>query len=142
MILVSACLAGDNCKYSAGNNLVPEIRDLVLQHKAAAACPEQLGGLPTPRPCSEIINGRVINTEGQDVTEQFMKGAEKALAIYRENHCDKAVLKANSPSCGIHCIYDGTFSHTLIEGKGCFAKLLQENGIACMDEKEFLEELK
>ena len=140
MILISACLAGINCKYSGGNNCCEQVRKLYEEGKAVAVCPEQLGGLPTPRACSEILGDRVVNTEGKDMTEQFVRGAEKALAICREHECTLAVLKAKSPSCGCNGIYDGTFSHTLVEGKGIFARMLETEGIRCMDEMQYTGE--
>lgn len=139
MICISACLAGLNCKYSGGNNEVPQLRKLLEEGKAVPVCPEQLGGLPTPRSCSEIRDGRVINTKGEDVTSEFEAGAEKALAILREHGCTMAVLKSKSPSCGTDGIYDGTFSHRVVPGMGCFARLLKEQGIPCLSEEEYLE---
>jgi uncharacterized protein YbbK (DUF523 family) len=140
MILVSACLAGVNCKYSGGNNEVRELKELAEQKNAVLVCPEQLGGLPTPRLSSEQRDGRVYNTAGQDVTEQFESGAKQALKICLEHHCECAILKSYSPSCGCDGIYDGTFSHTVIPGKGCFAKLLEEQGIPCMTAEQYLKE--
>ncbi|NCB33104.1 MAG: DUF523 domain-containing protein [Erysipelotrichia bacterium] len=142
MILISACLAGVNCKYSGGNNEVREIRELMEQGKAIAVCPEQLGGLSTPRASSELLNGRVINTAGEDVTAQFQKGAELALDICRKNCCTMAILKSYSPSCGCNGVYDGTFSHHAIDGKGCFAKRLSDEGIECCTAEEYIKEIK
>ena len=87
MILISACLAGENCKYSGGNNEVPELKKLYEEGKAILVCPEVMGGLSTPRIPCEIRNGRVYNTEGEDKTENYVRGAEKALTICLENHC-------------------------------------------------------
>lgn len=139
MIIISACLAGVNCKYNGGNNLVPSIQKLVEDGKAVLVCPEQLGGLPTPRISSERKGDRVINQKGEDVTAQFKLGAQKSLEICRQNHCTCAILKAWSPSCGCHGIYDGTFSHTRIPGKGVFAELLAQEGIPCMSDEEWKE---
>ena len=139
MILVSACLAGEKCKYSGGDNLHPEIARLVKEGRAVMVCPEQLGGLPTPRCPSEIIAGRVVNTRGEDVSANFEEGARKARAVCRQHHCTAAVLKGLSPSCGCHGIYDGTFSHKVVAGKGVFAQLLEKEGVACMDENEYEE---
>ena len=138
MILISACLAGIDCKYSGGNNLREPLKKLYEEGRAVIACPEQLGGLPTPRASSEIQNGRVVNTVGIDVTGQFEEGARKSLQIFRENGCTMAVLKACSPSCGCGMIYDGTFSHTRIPGDGIFTQLLKKEGIPCMSDEEYL----
>ena len=140
MIVMSKCLAGFNCKYSGGNNCVPTLKKLYEEGKAVLVCPEQLGGLSTPRPASEIQKEKVINIEGTDVTRQYKEGSEKALAIAKKNGCTKAILKANSPACGVGHIYDGTFTHTLTKGNGTFAALLIRNNISCMTEKEGKEE--
>jgi len=133
MILVSACLCGVNCKYNGGNNLKKEILDLVKKGDAILICPEQLGGLTTPRNPSEIkiINDEVhvITNNGEDVTENFKKGAEEVLKIAKELNIKKAILKKKSPSCGVREIYDGTFTNNLTKGNGITASLLIENGI-------------
>ena len=140
VLLVSACLAGENCKYSGGNNLVPSIRELVAAGHAVCVCPEVLGGLPTPRLPSEIQrDGRVLNRAGQDVTEAFCLGAEKALDIARAHGCQRAILKARSPSCGRGLVYSGGFDGTLVSGNGIAAELLMKNGIEVMTEQEWLE---
>ena len=138
MILVSACLAGIPCRYDGRSNLVPEIRQLVEEGKAVTVCPEVLGGLPTPRIPSERRGDKVINRAGDDVTEEFLSGAEKALEIAREHDCKTAVLKARSPSCGCGCIYSGSFNGTLVQGNGVAAQLFLNYGIRVQTEEEFL----
>lgn len=128
-ILVSACLLGINCKYSGGNNYSEEVMEFLKDYEIIPVCPEQLGGLPTPRPASEIVGDKVINIEGNDVTANYIKGAEEALKIAKMLGVKKALLKAKSPSCGNGKIYDGTFTNTLIEGDGITTKLLKENDI-------------
>ena len=129
-ILVSACLAGINCKYNGGNNLNEKIVKLVKEGRAILVCPEQLGGLPTPRIPSEIVvNKKVINKEGVDVTKQFCKGAEETLKIAKQYNIKKAILKSKSQSCGYGKIYDGNFTGNLIEGNGITTNLLLQNGI-------------
>jgi uncharacterized protein YbbK (DUF523 family) len=128
-ILVSACLLGTNCKYSGGNNYSEEVMEYLKDYEIIPICPEQLGGLPTPRPASEIIGDKVINNEGTDVTSNYQKGAEETLKIAKLLGIKKALLKAKSPSCGNGKIYDGTFSGTLIDGDGITTKLLKENNI-------------
>lgn len=138
-ILVSACLLGVNCKYSGKNNRNENVLRLAEKHTLIPVCPEQLGGLPTPRYPSEICGGRVINTIGEDVTAYYEKGAGEALNIAKLFGCERAVLKARSPECGSKEIYDGTFTKTVIPGKGITAALLEENGIEVYDETdEFL----
>ena len=133
MILVSACLAGINCKYNGGNNYNEKVFNLVKEGKAIPVCPEQLGGLTTPREPSEIkiIDGKryVINKEGIDVTEEFEKGAEEVLTLVKKLDIKKAILQSRSPSCGINKIYSGNFDRNLVDGNGILADLLLENGI-------------
>jgi len=135
-ILISACLAGVNCKYDGGNNLHPEILKLVKSGAAILICPEQMGGLPTPRLASEIIGENVFNTAGEDVTAQFTKGAEEALRLAKLYNITQAILKERSPSCGVNFIYDGTFSSNKITGSGYTTRLLKANGIKVISEEE------
>lgn len=137
-ILVSGCLAGFNCRYDGGNNLVPEIRQLVEDGLAVTACPEQLGRLPTPRIPSERIGSKVMSREGADVTAEFKAGAEAALRIALENGCRAAILKSRSPSCGKGCIYNGQFTGELVPGNGVTADLLLQHGIEVLTEEEYL----
>ncbi|MCQ2147294.1 MAG: DUF523 domain-containing protein [Bacteroidales bacterium] len=135
-ILVSACLLGENCKYNGGNNLCENVTALSREHRLVSVCPECLGGLPTPRPCSEIVNGVVTNCEGIVVDKQFRKGAEAALQIALDNKVDIAILQPRSPSCGVHMVYDGTFSGSRIPGSGVFASMLKEHGINAIEPDE------
>ena len=140
MILVSSCLAGINCKYNGGNNYNEKVFNLVKEGKAIPVCAEQLGGLTTPRIASEIkyIDGKryVINKAGEDVTEQFEKGANEILDLAKKLNITKAILKAKSPSCGKGKIYNGEFNGGLIQGNGILAELLIENGIEVITENE------
>ena len=145
MILISACLAGINCKYSGGNNLNPELRDLVNSGKAVPVCPEQLGGLITPRTPAEIIkdseeNIKVITKTGTDVTKEYVLGAERALAIAKALNIKTAVLQSRSPSCGCGYIYDGTFTKHLIVGNGITAELFMKNGIKVFSDETYLKQ--
>lgn len=137
-ILVSACLYGECTKYDGGNNILKH--PLFLKWKnmgeLVPVCPEMLGGLPCPRKASELCGDRVINTEGEDVTAMFGKGAEDTLRIARENNVIFAILKQGSPSCGCKKIYDGTFSGNKISGMGVAARLLTDNGIVVFDEND------
>lgn len=135
-ILVSACLLGVDCKYSGGNNLCPWVEALKDRHQLIPVCPEQLGGLPTPRTPAEIQGNRVVSRTGQDVTAQYQRGAREALALAEQFGCEYAILKANSPSCGIGQVYDGTFSGTLVPGDGITARLLREAGLRLLSESD------
>ena len=133
-VIVSACLLGENCKYSGGNNYNPDVARLTDKFELIPVCPEVFGGLDPPRPPSEIVGDRVISKTGDDVTCQYHDGAEKTLYIARENNCPVALLKERSPSCGCSKIYDGTFSGTLVDGNGITAQLLLDNDIAVFGE--------
>ena len=138
MILVSACLAGCRCRYDGKDNLVPEIRDLVLTGRAVTVCPESAGGLPTPRDPSEIVGDRVLSCRGADVTREYRCGAEAALEKARKYGCRLAVMKAKSPSCGRGLVHNGRFDGGLVGGDGLAAKLLMENGVEVITEEEFI----
>lgn len=135
-IAVSACLLGENCKYNGGNNYHEKLAEFLKGHDVIGVCPEVLGGLPTPRKSSEIVDGVVRHKDGTDVDLEFRRGAELALEIVKKNNVELVVLQSRSPSCGVGNIYDGTFSKTLIPGDGVFVKLLKENGIPIMDVAE------
>ena len=132
-ILVSACLAGENCKYSGGNNKSEKLLAFLKGHEVIKVCPEVMGGLPTPRVPSEIVNGVVINREGVSFDREFRRGAEEALKIALREKVDLAILQSRSPSCGAKEIYDGSFSKKLVPGMGIFARLLKENGVKILD---------
>jgi len=134
MILVSACLAGIPCRWDCGAKTNSPVVELVRAGKAIPLCPEQLGGLPTPREASEIQGELVVTKKGIDVTAQFMRGADIVLEIARFFSCTEAILKSLSPSCGVGRIYDGTFSKTAVSGDGVTARLLKKNGIHCVTE--------
>lgn len=133
-ILVSACLLGENCKYSGGNNKNEKVIALGEYFELVPVCPECFAGLPIPRLPSEIKDGKVFSKAGEDLTSKFRYGAEQTLYIARECNCPAAVLKENSPSCGFGKIYDGTFSGTLCDGNGFTADLLYKNEIAVFGE--------
>ena len=136
MILVSACLLGENCKYSGGNNRNEAVLDFLKGKEYLPVCPEREGGLPCPRPPAEIQGDRVMDREGNDVTTGFQIGAEKTLALVMEHHAELCILKANSPSCGFGTIYDGTVSGNKIHGNGITAALLAKNGFKIISEKD------
>lgn len=132
-ILVSACLLGENCKYSGGNNYCAELMPLLEGHEIIPVCPEVLGGLPTPRLPSEIAGGVVTARDGRSVDAEFHSGAQRAFELALKNQVDCAILQARSPSCGVHQVYDGSFSGRKIPGQGVFAALLKANDIPAED---------
>ena len=149
MILVSACLLGEACTYSGGDNFSSSLCAFLEDKKYITCCPEQLGGLPTPRPPAEIQDGdgtkvlsqtaHVQNCCGQDVTEAFLSGAYATLDICRQKDVDTAILKEGSPSCGVKRIYDGSFSRRNITGQGVTSALLGANGIYVYSSEDFAD---
>ncbi|SFR07743.1 DUF523 domain-containing protein [Desulfoscipio geothermicus] len=147
MIIISACLAGEKCRYSGDGFDYPELRKLVEEGKAVPVCPEVLGGAPVPRDPNEIVGGdgfdvldgraRVITNRGEDKTDVFVRGAREVLAIARKNNAQVALLKERSPSCGSNMIYDGTFSGKKIPGCGCTAALLIREGLQVFSEENY-----
>lgn len=135
-VLISACLLGINCRYDGGENLIKEIEKLKERYNLIPVCPEIFGGLSTPREPAEIIDGKVINRRGEDVTENFVKGAKETLYLAKLFNCKYAILKERSPSCGYGKIYDGTFSGKLVDGNGITAELLAKNGIEIIGESQ------
>ena len=132
-IAVSACLLGENCKYNGGNNYSKKLVEFLKGKEVISICPEVLGGLPIPRKPAEIVDGEVKLENGSSVDYEFKKGAQIALDKVIDNQVDLVILQSRSPSCGVNNIYDGSFSGKLIDGKGVFAKLLEENDIDVID---------
>ena len=140
-VIVSACLLGSfECNYKAESKVNPGVVKLLKMGKAYPMCPEQLGGLTTPRDPAEIRDGRVYTDKGMDVTDNFKRGAEQTLSFAKSLNAKYAILKAKSPSCGSGKTYDGTFSGTLVDGDGITAKLLKENGITVYTEEDLMDE--
>jgi uncharacterized protein YbbK (DUF523 family) len=155
MILISSCLAGLSTRYDGGDNYREEIALLLKQGKAVLVCPEQLGGLPTPREPAEIVGGngsdvlngkaKVMTSEGRDVTGEFIRGARETLKTAQAVQAKYAVLKESSPSCGSILIYDGTFSMRKHPGFGVTSSLLRRHGVEVYSEnnvQELLERLR
>ncbi|MFA9398092.1 MAG: DUF523 domain-containing protein [Clostridiaceae bacterium] len=149
MILVSACLCNINCKYSGGNNKNEKVLELFKQGRVIPVCPEQLGGLETPRDCCEIHGGegkdvlnnkaKVLTNKGADVSEKFKKGAYETLKIAKElekSDVEYFILQSRSPSCGLGEIYDGNFNGEFKKGNGVAAQLLIDNGYKVIDVKD------
>lgn len=147
MYLVSACLAGIACKYDGAHNLCPQVQKLVASGNAIPVCPEQLGGLPTPRLPAEIKGGngldvwqgnaRVMTVTGKDVTAAFQRGAAETMKLARSMKIQEAILKARSPSCGSATIYDGSFTGIRHPGQGVTAALLSSAGLKLWSEENW-----
>lgn len=150
MILVSACLLGLNTKYNGETNA----HSLILKYSSLGrfipVCPEQLGGLPTPREPVEIINGTgqevllgrgsAQGEHGEEVTSYFIRGANEVLKIVGMVKVTAAILKERSPSCGVNYIYNGSFTHRIIPGQGVTSALLKQNNISIYSEEGLTEE--
>ncbi|MDD5019308.1 MAG: DUF523 domain-containing protein [Candidatus Omnitrophica bacterium] len=151
-MMASACLAGVCCVYDGTDNRRPFFAKLVAEKKIFLFCPELLGGMRVPHPPSEIAGGdgfgvlagaaRVVSRDGRDVTEFFVRGAQKALAFAHKHGVKTAVMKARSPSCGCGMIHNGTFTKTLVCGFGVTAALLKQNGIEVISDEEYLSAVK
>ena len=135
-ILVSACLLGVPCRYDAKSKPNVDVIALGEKYELIPVCPECLGGLSTPRLPAEIQGDRVIRSDGADVTCEYILGAQKTLEIAREHGIEIAILKSKSPSCSNKQIYDGTYTRTLVNGKGITVRLLEKNNIKVIDENE------
>ena len=135
-ILISACLLGIGCRYDGKHKANSEVLSLGEKYNLIPVCPEIYGGLPTPRVPSERIGDKVMMKDGNDVTENYKRGAMEALELCRIYNIKTAILKQRSPSCGKGEIYDGTFSGTLTERDGVTAELLIANGIRVLGESE------
>jgi uncharacterized protein YbbK (DUF523 family) len=136
-ILVSACLLGIDCRYCGTGCYHEDIAKLAEKHYLIPVCPEQLGGLPTPREPVELVNGFAIDKQGRNVTEQFKKGAIEVLKLAKLYHCTLAILKSNSPSCGFGKVYDGTFTGKLTDGDGITSAYLAKSRITIVNEKNY-----
>ena len=129
MKIVSACLSGVPCRYDCKAQTRLPVEEMVQNGEAIPVCPEQLGGLSTPRPPAERIGDKVLTNQGADVTAEYQRGAEEALRIAKLAGATEALLKSKSPMCGCGKIYDGTFTGNLKDGDGVFAELLKKHGI-------------
>ena len=138
--VVSACLAGERCRYDAGDNTCAQVVRLVEEGRAVPICPEVLGGLETPRSPCERLGDRVMNRDGPAVTLAFAQGAAKATALARKEGCSAAILKSRSPSCGFDRIYDGSFSHVFCKGDGVWAAMLRDEGFELFSEESLPDE--
>jgi len=139
MKLVSACLLGLKTRYDGKVKPNDKIIEMSKKEVLIPICPEQLGGLSTPREASEQKNGKVISKNGNDVTENFQRGAEEVLKLVKLLDIKEVILKQKSPSCGFGKIYDGTFSGKIIEGNGVTADLLSKSGIKIMTEEDLIK---
>ena len=138
-IIVSACLLGMKCRYDGSGQMLMQMQELKEKHHLIPVCPEIYGGLSTPRDAAEKIGDRVFTQSGEEVTQEYRKGAKEIGLLADFFQCQYAILKERSPSCGHGMIYDGSFTGTIVPGEGITAKLLLENGIRVIGETQIEE---
>lgn len=144
MIGISKCLCGYDCTYRGDSNNVEALELIDKKGEAVLICPEVLGGLSIPRDPAEIVSEDplcVQTVSGKNVTKEYVEGAQKALEILKAYDIEYVILKSRSPSCGLDHIYDGTFSHTIIDADGIFVRLLKKEGYKIYTEENCLQEL-
>ena len=135
-ILVSACLLGENCKYNGGNNYNAAVAEFVKDKETLAICPEMMAGMGCPRTPIEIVDGVLMDRNGNNVDVEMREAIEKAMEIIRKEDIQCAVLQSRSPTCGVNQIYDGSFSSRLINGSGLFAQTLKDAGYQVVDAED------
>ncbi len=134
--LCSACLLGVRCRYDGQSKANDRVLKIAQKEMLIPVCPEQLGGLPTPRTEAERRGDRVVTKDGNDVTVQFTRGAEETLRIAKQYDVIGAILKQRSPSCGCGQVYDGTFVGHVVRGDGVTTELLKKHGISVVSEED------
>ena len=135
-ILVSACLLGENCKYNGGNNFAPAVAEHVKDKEVLTICPEMMAGMGCPRTPIEIVDGVLIDRNGNNVDEAMRKAVTMAMETIEKEDIQCAILQSRSPTCGVNQIYDGTFSGRLIAGSGIFAQALKDAGYRVLDAED------
>ena len=135
-VLVSACLLGRNCKYNGGNNYREKVEEFLRGKEVIEVCPEMLAGLGVPRTPIEIRDGEVVSRDGISVDTAIRAAVAQVLQGIRDEQIECCILKSRSPTCGVHQIYDGTFSGTLIDGAGVLAQALKEAGYRVLDDED------
>lgn len=138
-ILVSACLMGENCKYNGSNNYSAAVADFVKNKEILAICPEKMAGLGCPRTPIEIVDGLLMDRDGNNVDTIMREAVARAMEVIRKEDIDCVILQSRSPTCGVNQIYDGSFSGTLIPGSGIFAQALREEGYPVIDAEDLKE---
>lgn len=135
-ILVSACLLGENCKYNGGNNYNASVSEFAKDKDVLLICPEMMAGMGCPRTPIEIVDGVLMDRNGNNVDAAMRKAIEKAMEMIRKENIRCAVLQSRSPTCGVNQVYDGSFSGRLINGSGLFAQALKDVGYQVIDAED------
>ena len=137
-ILVSACLLGENCKYNGGNNFAPAVAEFLKGREVLTICPEMMAGMGCPRTPIEIVDGVLMDRDGNNVDEAMRKAVAQAMEVIRKENIQCAILQSRSPTCGVNQVYDGTFSGKLISGSGIFAQALKDAGYQVLDAEDII----
>ena len=137
-ILVSACLLGENCKYNGGNNFAPAVVEFLKGREVLTICPEMMAGMGCPRTPIEIVDGVLMDRDGNNVDEAMRKAVAQAMERIRKENIQCAILQSRSPTCGVNQVYDGTFSGKLIAGSGIFAQALKDAGYQVLDAEDII----
>lgn len=140
-ILVSACLLGENCKYNGGNNFNPAVAEFVKGKDILPICPEMMAGMGCPRTPIEIVDGVLMDRNGNNVDAAMGDAVAKAMALIRQEEISCAVLQSRSPTCGVNQVYDGTFTGKLIPGSGVLAQALMDEGYLVVDAEDIKHEI-
>ena len=138
MVIVSACLLGENCKYNGGNNYNPTVVAYLKDKDVLTICPEMMAGMGCPRTPIEIVDGVLMDRDGNNVDAAMREAMTKAMEWIRKEEIQCAILQSRSPTCGVNQIYDGTFSGKLIAGSGIFAQALKDAGYQVLDAEDIL----
>ena len=135
-IIVSACLLGENCKYNGGNNYSAAVAEFVKDKEVLAICPEMMAGMRCPRTPIEIVDGVLMDRDGNNVDAAMRKAVADAMELIRKEDIQCAVLQSRSPTCGVNQVYDGSFSGTLVSGSGILAQALKNAGYQTIDAED------
>lgn len=136
-VLVSSCILGKNCKYNGKNNYNPKVIEFLQGKEIIDICPELLAQMPIPRPSAEIVNGIIMDIDGNNVDMAYRNATQLALEKIVGMEIDLVILQSRSPTCGVNCIYDGSFTGRLIKGQGLFAIELINAGYTVIDAEDF-----
>ena len=135
-VLVSACLLGENCKYNGGNNFSSAVMEFVKEKEVIPICPEMMAGMGCPRTPIEIVNGVLMDRNGNNVDAVMREAVAQALKRIQKEEIQYTILQSRSPTCGVNQIYDGSFSGKLVSGSGVLAQALKEAGYLVIDAED------
>jgi uncharacterized protein YbbK (DUF523 family) len=135
-IIVSACLLGESCNYNGGNNYDPKVAAFVRGREVIRVCPEVLAGLGIPRTPMEIVSGVLIDRNGNCIDGPVRQAVAQILEQIKDEDIECAILKSRSPTCGVHQVYDGTFSGKVVPGSGVLAQALKDAGYIVLDNED------